>query len=56
MSCGYLFRWYTGTLGFIVTSVIYVIIYQGTCLGTILIFKHEEKIIGDALDKIRDEE
>ena len=56
MGCGYLFRWYTGTLGFIMTSVIYVIIYHGTCLGTILIFKHEEKIISDALEKIRDEE
>jgi len=56
MGCGYLFRWYRGTLGFIMTSVIYVIIYLGTWLGTILIFKHEEKIISDALEKIRDEE
>ena len=56
MGFGYLFYWYRGTLGFILTSVIYVIIYAGTWVGTRLVFLHDDKIIGDALDKIRDEE
>ena len=56
MGFGYLFYWYRGTVGFILTSVVYVIIYAGTWVGTRLVFLHDDKIIGDALDKIRDEE
>ncbi len=56
MSFGHLFYWYRGTFGFILTSVIYVLIYAGTWVGTILLFRRDEKLISDALDKIRDEE
>ena len=56
MGFGYLFYWYRGTTGFILTSVIYVVIYAGSWIGTELFFRHDEKLISDALDKIRDEE
>ena len=56
MGFGYLFYWYRGTTGFILTSVIYVVIYAGSWIGTELFFRQDEKLISDALDKIRDEE
>ncbi|WP_035777081.1 hypothetical protein [Butyrivibrio sp. AE3004] len=56
MGIGYLCYWYRGIWGFILTSVIYVIIYAGTWVGTILIFRHEEKLISKALDNIRDDD
>ncbi len=56
MGFGYLCHWYRGTSGFIVTSVIYVIIYFGAWAGTTLIFRHDSKIISEALDKVRDED
>ncbi|SDB08510.1 DUF3021 family protein [Butyrivibrio sp. INlla16] len=56
MSFGRICYWYHGTFGFIVTSIIYVIIYIGSWFGTYLIFRHDEKVISEALDKIRDED
>ncbi len=56
MGCGYIFHWYKGTVGYILTSVVYVVIYAGGWVGTMLLFRHDEKLISDALDKIRDEE
>ncbi len=56
MGFGYLFYWYRGTFGFILTSVIYAVIYAGSWIITLLIFKRDEKLISGALDKIRDEE
>ncbi len=56
MGFGYFFYWYRSTFGFILTSVIYVLIYAGSWVGTLLLFRHDEKLISDALDKIRDEE
>lgn len=56
MGCGYIFHWYRGVGGYILTSVVYVVIYAGGWVGTILLFRHDEKLISDALDKIRDEE
>jgi hypothetical protein len=56
MAFGWLFNWYHGVFGFILTSIICAVIYAGAWFGTLLIFKHEEKLISDALDSIRDEE
>ena len=56
MGFGYIFYWYRGTFGFILTSVIYAVIYAGSWIITLLIFKRDEKLISGALDKIRDEE
>ena len=56
MGFGYLFYWYRSMLGFILTSVIYVLIYAGVWLGTFVLFRRDEKLISDALDRIRDEE
>ena len=49
---GYLFYWYRGTFGFILTSVIYAVIYAGSWIITLLIFKRDEKLSSGALDKI----
>ena len=56
MGFGYLFYWYRSMLGFILTSVIYVLIYAGVWLGMFVLFRRDEKLISDALDRIRDEE
>jgi hypothetical protein len=56
MGFGYLFYWYRGRVGFILTSLIYVLIYAGAWIGTLILFRRDEKLISDALDKIRDEE
>ena len=56
MGFGFLCHWYNELSGFILTSVIYVIIYVGAWVGTLLLFRRDEKLISDALDKIRDEE
>ena len=56
MGFGFLCHWYDELSGFILTSVIYVIIYVGAWVGTLLLFRRDEKLISDALDKIRDEE
>ncbi len=56
MCCGRLFCWYSSVQGFIFTSIIYIIVYIATWGATWLIYKHEDKIITQALNKIRDEE
>ncbi len=56
MAFGHLCYWYHGTFGFILTSIIYVIIYLGSWAGTLMIFRHDEKIISEALENIRDDD
>jgi len=56
MCCGRLFFWYSSFCGFILTSIIYIIVYIATWGATWLIYKHEDRIITQALNKIRDEE
>ncbi|MCR5670189.1 MAG: DUF3021 domain-containing protein [Butyrivibrio sp.] len=56
MAFGKLFHWYNKAQGFILISVIFVVVYAGAWIGTGIMFWHDEKIISDALDNVRDEE
>lgn len=54
MGAGHLFYWYKDMQGFILTSVIYVVIYVGAWIGSGIMFRRDEKMISQALENIRD--
>lgn len=56
IASGHLFRWYQSTQGFLVMSVVIVIIYLLVWLFTSLMFQHEARAINAALSRVRDEE
>lgn len=56
LSFGYLFQWYTKLIGMLVVFVSYSVIYVIVWAVTILMFKHDEKMINGALDSVRDSE
>ncbi len=56
MTAGYFFKWYTTFRYFVVTSVMFVLIYILVWLGEFFLGKRDEKQINKALDDIRDEE
>ena len=56
MVFGHICNWYTTTNGFIMISVYFLIVYAGAWVGTGLMFRHDEKLISDALDSVRDED
>lgn len=56
LSFGYLFQWYTKLIGMLVVFVSYSVIYVVVWAVTILMFKHDEKVINGALDSVRDSE
>ena len=56
MVFGHISHWYTTTSGFIRISIIFVVVYAGAWVGTGIMFRHDEKLISDALDNVRDKE
>ncbi len=56
MAFGYLCYWYKSPDGAVLVSVIYVVVYIGVWAGTVIMFRHDEKVITDALESVRDEE
>lgn len=56
MMFGYLCYWYRSLDGAIIVSVIYLVVYIGAWIGTLVMFRHDEKVITDALENVRDEE
>ncbi len=56
MAFGHLCYWYRSLSGAIIVSVIYVVVYFGAWGGTAIMFRHDEKVITDALENVRDEE
>ncbi len=54
--CGYVFRWYTSLMGYLMICVEYICIYAFVWVASLWIVKKDEKKINEALDQIRDEE
>ena len=53
---GHFCNWYTTMNGFVLISVIFVVVYAAAWVGTGIMFKHDEQLISDALDNVRDKE
>jgi len=53
---GWLFHWYTNFKYFLIISVAYVINYFLIWNFSLLIYKHDEKLINEALSSIQDED
>lgn len=53
---GHLCNWYTTMHGFALISVIFVVVYAAAWVGTGIMFRHDEKLISDALESVRDKE
>ncbi len=53
---GHLCNWYTTMHGFAFISVIFVVVYAAAWVGTGIMFRHDEKLISDALESVRDKE
>lgn len=53
---GHLCNWYNTLHGFAFISVIFVVVYAAAWVGTGLMFRHDEKLISDALESVRDKE
>ena len=53
---GHLCNWYTTMHGFTLISVIFVVVYAAAWVGTGIMFRHDEKLISDALESVRDKE
>ncbi len=53
---GHLCKWYTTMHGFALISVIFVAVYAAAWVGTGIMFRHDEKLISDALESVRDKE
>ncbi len=56
ISFGHFCNWYTTLNGFTLISVIFLIVYAAAWIGTGLMFRHDEKLISDALDNVRDKD
>ncbi len=54
MAFGHVCNWYTTINGFILITIIFIIVYGAAWIGTGLMFRHDEKLISDALDNVRD--
>ena len=53
---GHLCNWYTTMHGFALISVIFVAVYAAAWVSTGIMFRHDEKLISDALESVRDKE
>ena len=53
---GHLCNWYKTMHGFAFISVIFVVVYAAAWVGTGIMFKHDEQLISDALESVRDKE
>ena len=53
---GWIFNWYTGVTGFIMVTLIFLMVYVFVWLVSLWFYKREEVQINKALDDIRDEE
>lgn len=56
MGGGYLFRWYSSFPYFCATLLSYIIIYALVWIITLSLVKKDDRLINEALKKIRDEE
>lgn len=56
MAFGHMCYWYRSLRGGIIVSIIYVVVYFGAWIGTSIMFRHDEKVISDALESVRDKE
>ena len=56
MACGYFFKWYTESSGFIGVSISFFLVYAFVWAATIFGLKQDEKELNAAIDQIRDEE
>lgn len=56
MTSGYLFRWYTQPLYFLITSVLFIVIYALVWITSILVNRAETRKINKILEQFRDEE
>lgn len=54
MSFGYIFKWYTKFYGMLIVFASCTVIYVIVWAVTILMFKHDEKMINSALEGMRD--
>ena len=53
---GHLCNWYKTKNGFVQITVIFVVVYAAAWVGTGIMFRHDEKLISDALESVRDKE
>ena len=53
---GHICNWYTTINGFILITIIFIIVYGAAWIGTGLMFRYDEKLISDALDNVRDKD
>lgn len=56
MTSAYIFNWYHGFSGGIITFVEFIVVFSLVWIGNFSILKHEENLVNQALEKIRDEE
>lgn len=56
LGSGYIFKWYSNFEYFIFTVIAFVLIYIGVWVATISMLKHDEKLISEALENVRDDE
>lgn len=53
---GFLFKWYSNLLGYLVVMAIFVCVYVFVWMTMLWVYKKDDKQINSALDSIRDEE
>ena len=53
---GFLFKWYTNLVGYLIVMGIFVCVYAFTWFAMMWVYKKDDKAINSALDSIRDEE